>query len=318
MRTVLAASLFGLCALAIVQARARPADERVVGTWKLREPRAYVAALPAQSVTAVAEKFELASMKPSTPGADGPGATRLQPGGELAATNITLRELIEYAYQRHAFDEREVSGGPEWIDVDRFDIVAKARTEHTIDADGSLRSTWSMVRTLLADRFKLKVHEEHRNRPIYALMMATTDAKPGPKLRKTDTDCGAVMKEQPPALRPGERPPCSMKSPPGRLFVNTAGMPTLAALLSRYVDRPVIDRTGLTGRFDLELEASEIKAPPNYKPGPSDLALPPAAGPSIFIAVREQLGLKLEPQTGHVSVIVIDHAERPFAGSFDR
>jgi uncharacterized protein (TIGR03435 family) len=102
-----------------------------------------------------------------------------------------------------------------------------------------------------------------------------------------------------------------LKTPPGRLFVNTAGMPTIASLISKHVDRPVVDRTGLTGRFDMELEASEIKSAPDYKPGPSDLALPPAAGPSIFIAVREQLGLKLEPQMAAVPVLVIDSVERP-------
>jgi uncharacterized protein (TIGR03435 family) len=85
----------------------------------------------------------------------------------------------------------------------------------------------------------------------------------------------------------------------------------IASLLSRHVDRPVIDRTGLSGRFDIELEASEIKAAPDYKPGPSDLALPPAAGPTIFVAVREQLGLKLEPVDASLAVIVIDEAERP-------
>ena len=83
------------------------------------------------------------------------------------------------------------------------------------------------------------------------------------------------------------------------------------SLLSHHLDRLVIDRTGLTGRFDLELEAFDIKAPPDYKPGPSDLELPPAKGPSIFEAVREQLGLSLRPETASVPVIVIDHAERP-------
>jgi uncharacterized protein (TIGR03435 family) len=85
----------------------------------------------------------------------------------------------------------------------------------------------------------------------------------------------------------------------------------LASLLSRHLDRPVIDRTGLSERFDIELEAAEIKAAPDYQPGPSDLALPPAAGPTIFVAVREQLGLKLEPLDAPQAVIVIDQAERP-------
>lgn len=258
--------------------------------------------------------FATASVKPSTSGLKGPGAIRLQPGGGFSASNITVRELVEYAYQRHAFDRREVAAGPAWIDADRFDIVAKAPGEHSIDADASFRETWSMLQVLLADRFKLKLHEENRDRPVYLLMLATSDGTLGAKLRKTDIDCGAVMRGERPTLRPGQGPPCSLKTPPGRLFVNTAGMATIASLISRHVDRMVIDRTGLDGRFDMELEASDIEAAPDYKPGPSDLALPPAAGPSIFVAVREQLGLKLEPQIAAIPVLVIDQIERPSAG----
>jgi uncharacterized protein (TIGR03435 family) len=270
-----------------------------------------VAAAAAQQATKDRPSFATASVKPNTSGLSGRGTLRLQPGGGFSATNATVRELIGYAYQRHAFDSREVTGGPAWIDSERFDVVAKAPAEHSIDADASFRETWSMIRTLLADRFKLKVHEENQERPVYALKLATSGGTPGPKLQKTDIDCAAVMRGQRPTLRPGQGPPCGMKTPPGRLFVNTAGLPTIASLLSQHVDRVVVDRTGLTGRFDMELEASEIKAPPDYKPGPSDLALPPAAGPSIFVAVREQLGLNLEPQTAAVPVLVIDSVERP-------
>lgn len=272
-----------------------------------------VLAATAQDVTkdATRSAFATASVRPNASGATGRGAIRLQPGGGFSATNATVRELIEYAYQRHAFDRREATGGPAWVDTDRFDVVAKAPAEHSIDADGSFRTTWSMIRTLLADRFKLRLHEENKERPVYAVTLATTAGTPGPRLHKTDIDCAEVMRVQRPRLRPGQGPPCSSKTPPGRLFVNTAGIATIASLLSQHVDRVVIDRTGLTGRFDIELEASEIKAAPDYKPGPSDLALPPAAGPSIFVAVREQLGLKLEPQTAAVSVLVIDYVERP-------
>ena len=259
--------------------------------------------------------FASASIKPNTSGTTAPGAIRPQPDGGLSATNVTLRDLIEYAFQRHAFDRREVTGGPPWIYQERFDVSAKGSGELVLDADGALRQTWGMLRALLEDRFRLKVREETRQIPVYALVVGAPAGSPGPRLRKSDIDCGAVMKGmlkgQPPALPPGQGPPCSMKTPPGRLFANTAGMPTIASLLSRHVDRPVIDRTGLTGRFDVELEASEIKAAADYKPGRSDLALPPAAGPSIFVAVREQLGLELQPQTAPVPVLVVSGAERP-------
>ena len=102
-----------------------------------------------------------------------------------------------------------------------------------------------------------------------------------------------------------------MKAPPGRLFAQTISMSTLASLLSQHVDRPVVDQTGLTGRFDVALESRDLVAAPNYKPGPSDLALPPASGPSIFVAVREQLGLTLEPEIGPIDVVVVDRTIKP-------
>lgn len=261
---------------------------------------------------AVRAAFEIASVKPNTSANSGRGLTRFQPGGGLGATNFTLRELVEFAYQRHPFDQREVAGGPAWVESDRFDVVARAASEHVVDPDGVPRQTLLLVRALLAERFKLKVHEENRDRPVYVLMMATAEGTFGPRLRTSgDVDCGAVMKGQRPAMRPGQGPPCGFKTPPGRLFASTFTMPAIASLISRHVDRLVIDRTGLEGRFDVELEAAEIKPAPDYKPGPSDLALPPAAGPSIFVAVREQLGLKLEPQTAPVAVLIVDHAVRP-------
>jgi uncharacterized protein (TIGR03435 family) len=259
-------------------------------------------------------RFEVVTVKRNMSGATTSGGVRIQSGGQVTATNVTLRELVAYAYQRHPFDVREVTGGPEWMNAERFDVVARAPGEHAFAADGSMPQTWAMMRALLAERFNLKAHEEDRERQIYALMTMSADAALGPKLHRTDADCGAAMMGPRPPMGPAG-PPCSMKTPPGRLFANTIGMPTLATLLSRYVDRIVVDRTGLSGRFDVALEASEIKPPSNYKPGPSDAALPPpsASSPSIFVAVRDQLGLKLEPQTGSIAVVVVDHADRPNA-----
>ena len=256
--------------------------------------------------------FATASIAPATVGTnEGAGVTRLQPGGGFTATNATLRELVAYAYQRHPFDRREVIGGPAWIDTDRFDVTAKASAEHAIDADGGFRQTWAMLGRLLADRFNVKLHEEDRDRPVYALRLARSDGTLGPQLQRTDVDCGVATRSGGAPPQPGKGPPCSTKNPPGRLFANTASLPTIASLLSGHLDRIVVDRTGLIGRFDLELEAFDIKAPPEYKPGPSDVGLPPAKGPSIFIAVREQLGLSLQSETASVPIIVIDHAERP-------
>ncbi len=207
--------------------------------------------------------FASASVKPSSGAPAAARGIRLRPGGQLSAKAVTLRELIEFAYRRHAHDRREVTGGPTWIDSARFDVVAEAAGEHVIDADGSPRTTWAMVRALLADRFKLEIREETRDRPVYVLTPARADGQLGPKLRPTDIDCGALMRAQAPPPPGSQGPPCGMKTPPGRLFANTVTMASLASLLSSHLDRVVIDRTGFVGRFDVELEAAEIKAPPD-------------------------------------------------------
>lgn len=254
--------------------------------------------------------FADVSVKQSEPASVGRGI-RFSRGGVLAATGVTLRELIAYAYQRHPFDRREVIGGPLWIDSVRFDITATAAEEHRIDPDGAPRATYAMLRALLAERFQLRVEEENRQTPVHVLLPVTTVDQLGPRIQRTSVDCGAVMGGEAATPAGAKGPPCTMKTPPGRLFANTVTMATLASLLSRHVDRPVVDGTGLQGRFDVEIEAADIKPPPNYRPGPSDLTLPPAAGPSLFVAVREQLGLTLRPQLAAIPVLVVRGAERP-------
>jgi len=255
--------------------------------------------------------LEIASIAPNTSGTATRGGIRFQPtSGEVQATNVTLAELLKFAYQRHFFDEREVTGGPAWVTVDRFDLLIRVAGGHDFDADGLPRKTLTLLKALLVDRFELKVREEWRERPAYALTTAGIDGVLGPKLRRSNIDCGAVYRGERPAQAP-PGPLCGFKTPPGRLFANTFPMPAIASLLSRHLDRPVLDRTGLPGSYVIELEAAEIKAAPDYKPGPSDLGLPPAAGPTIFVAVQQQLGLKLEPVVGALAVIVIDQAERP-------
>jgi uncharacterized protein (TIGR03435 family) len=216
-----------------------------------------------------------------------------------------LRGLIQTAYQRHAFDRREIEGGPAWIDSERFDLMALSAREHVVDSDGSTRQTWLMLRALLADRFKLRMRVESRSRPIYALVMATPDQQLGPRLRRSEFDCAAIMALYLKGLPP-ERPACSSASYPGRLVATALTLPSVASLLSASVDRVVIDRTGLTGAFDLELEATEIRPPGPFGPSyrPSDTKQ------SIFDGLPQQLGLKLEAMPGSVDVLVIDGAEK--------
>jgi len=171
-----------------------------------------------------------------------------------------------------------------------------------------------MLRTLLEERFKLVVHQETRDLPIYALTLARSDGKLGPKLVRSDVDCDKVIAElaeairktgRPPLGPPGQAPPCSTGGPPGKFTGNDITMQMLADVLIASVnrmdavDRVVVDRTGLSGGFDLTLEWT-----------PDELVAA-SSGASIFTALQEQLGLKLEPTRGPVEVIVIDHVERP-------
>lgn len=255
-------------------------------------------------------RFDVASVKPNKSGDATRGRVDLQPGGRFSTTNATLRQLIQSAYQRHAFDRREISGGPAWIDSDRFDIVAKAAGEHRLDADGFPRQTWLMLRALLMERFKLRVREESRELSIYALMMASSDGKTGPRLRRSDVDCALVMAMTIRGERPtieGKGPLCGFGPYPRRLVANAVSMTSFVGFLSTLVKRPVVDRTGLTGNFDVELEAVEIGPPGPL--GPS--ARPSDTTQSIFAALPEQLGLKLESTRGPIEVLVIESAEQP-------
>ena len=139
--------------------------------------------------------LEIASITPNTSGTTARGGIRFQPkGGELQATNVTLAELVKFAYQRHFFDEREVTGGPAWVNADRFDLLVRVSGGHVFDADGVPRKTLVLLQALLVERFKLKVREEYRERPVYALTTAGNDGVLGPKARKSTIDCGAVMR----------------------------------------------------------------------------------------------------------------------------
>ena len=236
---------------------------------------------------------------------------RLMPDGGIAARNVTLRQLIEGAYQRHAFDRRQIEGGPAWIGTDRFDLEARATGGHVFEADSFPRQTWLMLRSLLEDRFKLKVRSEPRAAQVYELTVSSAGGSVGPRMRKVDVDCGALMKmkvkDEPVTGLQAGRPVCAIAAYQGRIVADAITMPALANVLSRMLDRPVIDRTGLTGNFEIELEAAEIK--PLGPVGPSNR--PSGTTQSILNAMPEQLGLKLEPATGSVDILVIENAEQP-------
>jgi len=257
-----------------------------------------------------APAFEVASVKPNKSG-DRRIMLGMQPGGRFTATNVPLRMLIRNAYRLQDF---QLVGGPGWITSDHFDIVAKA------EGDVPQDQVQLMMRALLAERFKLVVHNDTRELPMYALVLARPDGKPGPKLRPAATDCEALMargrgRSGPPPAPPAPGAPmtCGMRMAPGNLLAGGMQLSQLATTLSQLVGRVVQDRTGLTGQFDFELLFTPEQMPQGPPPGANAPNLPPIDpnGPSVFTALQEQLGLKLESTKGAVDVLVIDSVEQP-------
>lgn len=267
---------------------------------------------------AQAPRFDVLSVKRASPDAQG-GGLRVSPGGRVAFVNTTLKGLIAAAYQRFTWDSREIIGGPAWLNEARFDVVAQAKGGlPPVDADGFPSQLVAMLRGALEERFRLAAHWETRDRPIYNLVMARPDRRLGPKLVPVVADCAqattSLLAGQPPRNRPGRGRECSLSptSDPGSIQANALTMTVLAHVLgSEGAGRDVVDRTGLSGTFEADL----LFMPENALGGLSldriarDPLFQGRAG--LFTALQEQLGLKLEPATGPVQVLVIDRAERP-------
>jgi uncharacterized protein (TIGR03435 family) len=277
-------------------------------------PGLRAAQTPAPDASAPA--FEVASIKQNK---SGDGRVLLGfPGGRFTATNVPLRALIATAYGTpQALPNFRILGGPSWMDSDRFDIIAKVPGDIQPGV-GPPTQVFLMLRTLLIERFKLMAHNESRELPLYALVLARTDGRLGSQLRKSDVDCAALFASRrggagplPPPPGPGERPACGMFGSPGRIAGGSINMDQLGTLLSRLVNRTVVNKTGLTGNFDVDLTFTPDQ--PLGPPPPGAPALPPIDpnGASLFTALQEQLGLKLDSQKGPVDVVVIDSVEHP-------
>jgi uncharacterized protein (TIGR03435 family) len=258
--------------------------------------------------------FEVTSVKPNTSGDGRARGIGSPPGGRFMMTDVPLRAIIRFAYD---IQNSQLSGGPSWLDSEFYDIAAKAASEQ-VNANGQVPpdTMRTMVRALLVDRFKLSAHRETRELPIYALVVARSDRRLGPQLRPSAVDCDAFAQrgERPPLPPAGGAPACGGQLGAGHLALNGFTMSRLAVNLSTWVDRPVSDRTGLSGGFNFTLEWS-LDQRPQYDAigGPARPVEIPVdrTGPSIFTAVEEQLGLKLESTKGPVDVLVIDHVEKP-------
>jgi uncharacterized protein (TIGR03435 family) len=233
-------------------------------------------AVHGQSVAA--QQFEVASVKPSV--ADPRAVSGIKTGhGRLDGNNVTLQRCIMGAY---GVGPNQISGGPDWLDRDRFEISAKAA--QPINDDAALMV---LLRGLLAERFKLALHRETRSIPAFVLEVA----KNGPKLERAE---------------PGDAGTNTSTTNFGvTIEAHNTDLDSFARILGRRVDLPVINHTGLEGIFNFKLHWS----PENARPldgGATEAA-------SIFTAIQEQLGLRLRSQKAPVEFLVIDHAERPSA-----
>jgi uncharacterized protein (TIGR03435 family) len=268
-------------------------------------------------------QFEVASIKPNKSG-DNRIMIGMQPGGRFNATNVTVTQLIRNAYQLQQF---QIVGGPDWLSTEHFDIAAKAEdgaVSGPPPPPGQPGPIQLMLRALLADRFKFVAHNEDRELPIFALVLNKPDGKLGPQLTKSTVDCSTVGRgargdgrgpvPPPGPPQPGQAMPCGIRIAPGNLLGGGMPMSQFAAQLSQFAGRIVVDKTGLDGSWDLNLTWTPDNMPqrPPGAPDPQINGVPiDPNGPSLFTAVVEQLGLKLDSQKGPVKVLVIDKAEKP-------
>jgi uncharacterized protein (TIGR03435 family) len=236
------------------------------------------------------DAFEVATITPTDPGSKAGRFITIQGTHRFVVKNYTLKLLIAAAYD---LNPQAVCGGPAWLDSDHYDILA--------ETPGDVRPThdeqMSMVRTLLTDRFQLAFHRQPKVFSIYQLEAT----KSGPRLKPT-----AAAQDDPPTVGPAVVYPGRVVLP-GR----NATMHDLTTLLQRAIlDRAVVDRTGLTGRYDFDLEwaPDETQFGGALPPAPSDAPTPP-----LFTALQEQLGLRLEATRGPIPTLVVDHINKPSA-----
>ncbi len=280
---------------------------------------------PASPATDAPLAFEVSSIKVNH-SADNRMGVRFSPG-RLTATGIGLKFLIANAYNVRPF---QISGGPNWINTEKYDIDAKmpdgldAELEK-LPMDQRREKMSQLMQSLLADRFQLKVSHQTKEGPVYNLVVA----KNGPLIHEAKPPVDTPDAPKGPDGKPIPRN--FMRMMPGDLSGQAVPIEFLAQQLSMQTGRKVIDQTGLKGSYDFELKWSPEPGPGGMMgggpagggppgggppgagpgPGPDGGAPPDASGPSIFTALQEQLGLKLDSAKGPVDMLVIDHVEKP-------
>jgi uncharacterized protein (TIGR03435 family) len=228
-------------------------------------------------------------------------------GGRYMTRYATLKNLISHAYgvRGRSLSDRQVVGAPRWLDVDRFDIEATAPGMRD-DSRGMIPFAVELrIRRLLEDRCALVTHIEQRELPLYALVLARRDRSLGPGLRRRTMPCVPATALNKTIV--GQRMTCGGRVQPGMLFGTGGTIDNIAYGIAEFVpdvDRVVVDRTGLIGTFDVALTWT-----PDLPVGA--VARGDSTAPSLFTALEEQLGLKLESTKGPIDVLVIDQVERP-------
>jgi uncharacterized protein (TIGR03435 family) len=240
--------------------------------------------------------FEVSTVKENKSGSSGSSSNSHD--GRFTATNVSLRNLMQY--QAYRIPESRILGGPKWIGSERFDVEAKTDSAATdrlrmLDRDQRRIEMQAMFQELLAERFKLAVHWETRELPVYAMMVA----KKGPLLHPTKELDGHS----------------GTSSNDGELTAHGVTLAQMADVLtqelSRELGRVVIDKTGIQGRYDCALKWRPDTGEARINDGTDGSVASLDSGPSIFTAIQEQLGLKLESTKGPVQVLVIDRVEMP-------
>jgi uncharacterized protein (TIGR03435 family) len=280
-----ALSVAGACATAVFFAIAVPGFRVVAAAPVTAAPQSQL--LGARSQTSLDDvKFEVASIRLNRSGEGGGRMSTLLPG-RFEAENMPPRALVMYAY---GLQDAQLIGGPSWMKSDAFDIVAKAPGEV------SEKRRAVMLRNLLKDRFGLVLRRESRELPVYALVRARKDGKVGPQLRPSNVDCDALAAE---ALSGRPAQPCTSFGSPDRIMMRGKPMAHLVQVASDWTRQIVVDRTGLAGTFDLDLSWTAFNIS-----GDSE-------GLSMFKAIEDQLGLKLDRQKLPVEVFFIEQIDHP-------
>jgi uncharacterized protein (TIGR03435 family) len=262
----------------------------VVSKLSMRHPVgifAFTGLLIASSALSQAS-FEVAAIKPGDPNNRQSGV-HWQTGGRVANTNATVKTLIAFAY---GLPEEQILGGQKWISSEEYSIVAKPDSDSPIPSgEPGYIHVKTLFQNLLSDRFKVKVHNETRQGAVYNLTLMGSG-----KLKEADSNTGP-----------------SLRTRAGHFIGTAVPVWALAQILSQQLARPVTDKTGLTGRYNFDLtytldplQADAFGPPTRNSPSPPD-----DNSPSIFTALEDQLGLRLESTRGPIEVLIIDHVERP-------